>query len=94
MNNRNMLFFYILFYRGYKALLCHDFKANMQEQKSFQDGKEYNQNQHLSWQIKMKDLKFISTDISDSFLKLFSKYKNLHMLYLQCWLKNGFNGEH
>ena len=36
----------------------------------------------------MKDLKFVSTDTSISFLRPFSKYKNLYMLYLQCSVYN------
>ena len=36
----------------------------------------------------MKDLKFVSTNISVSFLRPFSKYtKIMYMLYLQCKLK-------
>ena len=47
----------------------------------------------------MKDLKFVSTDISVSFLGAsflwpFSKDKKLYVLYLQCYLKNNFNGEY
>ena len=42
---------------------------------------------HFEWQIKTNDLKFISTDILVSFLRLFSLWK-MCMLYLQ-W--NGFN---
>ena len=44
--------------------------------------------------VKTKALKFLSTDILVSLLIPFSKYKNRYMLYLQCYLKNSFDGDH
>ena len=47
---RVVFFFYILIYRGYYTLYyytpCHDFKAYMEEEKTIQDDKKYNQKQH------------------------------------------------
>ena len=43
-----------------------------------QDGKEYKQKQHFEWLIKTKDIRFVSTDISVSFLRPFA----LLMLYV------------
>ena len=59
-------------------------KINKYHLKSLQD----------TYSKKVKDLKFVSFDISVSFMMPVSKYKILCMLYLQCQLKNGFNGEH
>ena len=43
-------FFYIPIHQGYYAVPCHDFKENMQEEKTyFQDGKEYDHKQHCLW---------------------------------------------
>ena len=44
--------------------------------------------------VKTKALKFLSTDILVSLLIPFSNYKNRYMLYLQCYLKNSFDGDH
>ena len=40
--------------------------------------------------MKTKDLKLVSTGIFLSFLKPFSKYKNMYMLYLENKVKKRF----
>ena len=41
------VFLYIPIYREYYPLPCHDFKANIQDEKKIEESKEYNQKKYF-----------------------------------------------
>ena len=44
---QNGVFLYIPVYREYYTLPCHDFKANIPDEKKIEESKEYNQKKYF-----------------------------------------------